>query len=311
MDRKKVAVIGCGNVGTQFAFLAAMHNWDLLLYDVVEGLTKGRALDIGQAQRPLSFVSEIKAIDDLDEALDCDLWVITAGKPRKPGMTRLDLAGENLRIISSIAQKAKNASKNTVFILVTNPLDVVVTKFVEMTDLSRNRVLGMGGILDSARMAYFISEKTGVFARDVEAWVLGAHSDSMVPCFSLTRVNGKKATEVLTAEEMEWVAAKTINGGAEIVSYLKTGSAFLAPGASAFYLADAVLSDKKELLPVSVYSEGEYGFEGLAIGLPAAVGQNGVEKVVELEITDEEKEKLNESYREIKSFLEELRSSGL
>lgn len=303
---KKIAVIGCGNVGTQFSFLAASFGYDLLLYDVVDGLSTGRALDISQAQRPLDFASQVRAIESLDEAVDCNLWVITAGKARQPGMTRADLASVNIQIISEIALHARKCRKDTVFLIVTNPLDVIVSKFVEISGVERYRVLGMGGILDSARMSYFASLVSGCPARDIEAWVLGAHSDSMVPCFSLTRIGERKAEDVLSAADMKWVAEKTVRGGAEIVSCLKTGSAFLAPGACAFRLARAVLEDEKILLPVSVYTDGEWGFKGAAIGLPCRVGSSGIEKVEELPLSAEEAEKLEMSFEEVKSFLMEV-----
>lgn len=307
MNRKKtVAVIGCGNVGTQFAAAAARAGYDLLLFDVVEGLAEGRALDLGQAQYPLGFESKIRAIRDLSEAFACDAWVITAGRPRKPGMSRADLAAQNLAIIQSIAEKARYAAEKTLFILVTNPLDIVVTRFIEYTGIKRNRVLGMGGVLDSARMAYFISELKNVSPLEIEPWVLGAHSDSMVPVFSLTKISGKSALDVLTPEERDYIARKTINGGAEIVGFLKTGSAFLAPGAAAFRLLNAALTDAGEMLPVSVLTRGEYGFKGAAIGLPVVVGRNGVEKIVEVELLPEEKEALKSSFEEVSSFLKEV-----
>lgn len=306
MEKRKVAVIGCGNVGTQFAVFAAQRGYDLLLFDVVEGLAKGRELDLSQAQNPLGFESEIRAIESLDEALDADLWVITAGKPRKPGMSRADLAAENLKIIKGIAEMAKRASEKTVFLLVTNPLDIVVTKFVEHASVDRTRVLGMGGVLDSARMSYFTSLVAGVPAKEIEAWVLGAHSDSMVPCFSLTKIKGKPCEEFLSEEDKQWIREKTVNGGAEIVSFLKTGSAFIAPGASVYRLASAVLEAKKELLPVSVYAQGEYGFAEAAIGLPCEVSEKGINSVVELELDEEERRALEASFKEVKQFLKEI-----
>jgi len=305
-QEKTVAVIGCGNVGTQFAAAAARAGYDLLLYDVVEGLAEGRALDLGQAQHPLGFESKIRAIGDLSEAFDCDAWVITAGMPRKPGMSRADLAAQNLAIIQSIAEKAKDAGGTTLFILVTNPLDIVVTRFIEYAGIERNRVLGMGGVLDSARMAYFISELKNISPLEIEPWVLGAHSDLMVPVFSLTKIKGKSALDILTPEERDYVARKTINGGAEIVGYLKTGSAFLAPGAAAFKLLNAALTDAREMLPVSVLAQGEYGFKGAAIGLPVIVGRNGIEKVVEVELLPEEEEALKASFDEVSTFLKEV-----
>lgn len=303
---KRIAVIGCGNVGTQFAFLAAFAGYNLYLYDIVDGLAQGKALDIMQAQKPLQFETSIQSIDDLSEAADADLWVITAGKPRKPGMSRADLANENIKIISTIAEKAKETKEETIFIIVTNPLDIIVTKFVEITGFYRNKVLGMGGILDSARMSFFISMKTGVPACKIESWVLGAHSDSMVPCFSLTKIYGQPAGSLLTEEDKKWVFNKTVNGGSEIVSYLKTGSAFLAPGASTYYLAKAVLEDERLLLPVSVVSEGEYGFSDVAIGLPVEVGARGAMRVVQLTLEEEEHQLLRKSYEEIKSLIREI-----
>lgn len=304
-EKPTVSVVGCGNVGTQFAVLAAQAGWNLYLYDVVDGLSAGRSLDIMQAQYPLGFESRVKPVESLDEALDADVWVITAGKPRKPGMSRADLIKENSAIIGKVAEAAKKAV-NTVFIIVTNPLDVMVTYFAKKTGIDRFRILGMGGILDSARMSFFISEKTQVPSKDIEAWVLGAHSDSMVPCFSLTRIQGRPADEVLSVKDMEWVKEKTINGGAEIVSYLKTGSAFIAPAASIFLLAKSVLEDTKKLLPVSVYANGEYGFKDAAIGLPCVIGRDGILSVEEVDLKENELRSLKQSFEEVKKLVQEI-----
>jgi malate dehydrogenase len=256
-----------------------------------------------QAQMPLYFESRVKPIKSLNEALDADIWVITAGKPRKPGMSRADLIRENASIIRDIALKAKEAS-NAIFVLVTNPLDVMVSLFAKLSGIERSRILGMGGILDSARMAYFISEKTGVPAKDIEAWVLGAHSDTMVPCFSLTRISGKSSAEILSDGDMAWIENERVSGGAEIVGYLKTGSAFIAPAASAFLLVDSIIRDTRKLLPVSVVAQGEYGFTGAAIGLPVVVGREGIIEVREPELTSRELAKLRESFNEVMGLIE-------
>lgn len=294
------AIIGCGNVGTQAAVYAAAASYPLMLFDVVEGLAQGRELDLAQAARPAGFDADIRAVESLEDTLDADIFIITAGKARKPGMSREDLARENANIIRGIAQVLKKAKDDAVFILVTNPLDAMVTLFVNETGRSRNQVLGMGGILDSARMAYFLSTETDVPARDIEAWVLGAHSDSMVPCFSLTRIDGKPAVELLSSEQMERVAERTKKGGAEIVGFLKTGSAFIAPGASVFRLLSAVVNDEGALLPVSVVARGEYGLEGAAIGLPCVIGREGIREVRELELADSELGQLRLSFEEVK-----------
>lgn len=303
-SRKKVCVVGLGNVGTTAAFLLAQNGYDLKLYDVVEGLSQGRALDIMQAQRALGFTSKVAAVSDLKDCSDCDVWLITAGKPRMPGMTREQLVSDNLKIIKSIAEKAAFAKKDSIFVLVTNPLDVMVTAFTRLTGFERERVLGMGAILDASRMAYFISEMKGIPAKDIEAWVLGPHSDNMVPAFSLTKIEGRSAVEVLNEEERKEIAERTINGGAEIVSYLKTGSAFLAPGACAFMLVDSVLKDTKALLPVSVYLAGEYGLEGASVAVPCVVGRKGIEEIKELELTSEEMGKLREGFFGVKEAVE-------
>lgn len=301
MENKPLtAVIGCGHVGTQAAVYAASSSLPLILFDVVDGLAQGRALDLAQAARPAGFNADVRAADSLEDTLEADIFVITAGRARKPGMSREDLARKNAGIIRNIARVLKEARDDAVFILVTNPLDAMVTLFTRESGRDRTRVLGMGGILDSARMAYFISRKTGLPAREIEAWVLGAHSDSMVPCFSLTRAGNRPAAELLTDTQMAEIAARTRKGGAEIVGYLKTGSAFIAPGASVFRLLRSVVEDENALLPVSVLAEGEYGCSGAAVGLPCVVGREGIKEVKELELTEEELEQLRRSFEEVR-----------
>lgn len=303
-ERPKVAIIGCGQVGTQAAaFLAIDSVCNLIFYDVVEGLAKGRALDLSQAAGPSVFDISITAVDSLEETCEADIFLITAGKTRLPGMSRTDLINTNTEILESIAKKLSPSKEDSVFVVVTNPLDVMVSLFLKKSGRGRTKVLGMGGILDSARLAYFIFNETGVSPLDIDAWVLGAHSDTMVPCFSLTRIKGEPASEFLTSEQKERIVERTRRGGAEVVSYLKTGSAFLAPGASAARLIKAIVEDENIMLPVSIYLDGEYGFKGAALGVPAIVGRNGIERIVEIQLDPDELEALKASFEEVKEAL--------
>ncbi len=306
-EKPKVAIIGCGQVGTQAATLLALNSLcDLILYDVIEGLSKGRALDLSQAAVPSVFDVSITAVNSLEETLDADIFLITAGKSRLPGMSRTDLVNVNAEIIGKIAKKLSFSKKDSIFVVVTNPLDVMVSIFLKKSGRDRAKILGMGGILDSARLAYFISKETGISPLEIDAWVLGAHSNTMVPCFSLTRIKGQPADEVLSSNQKEKIVEKTRMGGAEIVSYLKTGSAFLAPGASAAKLVKTIVEDENFLLPVSVYLDGEYGFQGAALGVPAIVGRNGIERIVEIKLLPSELEALKVSFKEVKEILSKV-----
>lgn len=294
-------------MGTQTAVhLAQSSLCELLLYDVVEGLAKGRALDLSQSAVPAGFFSKVEAVDDFKELLVADIYLITAGMARTPGMSRKDLLDANISILDSIIESLKNAREDAVFVIVTNPLDVMVSYFFKKIGRPRERVLGMGGMLDSARFSYFISEKLKVPLADIDAWVLGAHSDSMVACFSMTNIGGTSARDILTLEERKELADKTKKGGAEIISYLKSSSAFLAPGAAAARLVKAILNDEKRLFPVSVFLEGEYGCSGAAIGVPVRVGRTGWLSIEEFELDDEEMLALKESFRETLNFFNEL-----
>jgi malate dehydrogenase len=307
MAEKKVTLIGCGQVGTIAALeLAHSSLADLVLYDVVDGLARGRALDLAQAASPVGFECRVTAVDSLAEALDSDIFVITAGKPRLPGMSRADLVDANSRIIRDLARATEGARDDALFVIVTNPLDVMVTLFVKESGRERTRVIGMGGILDSARMAYFTSLEAQVPPTAVDAWVLGAHADSMVPCFSLTTIDGEASYRVLTHEQQERIAERTRNGGAEIVAHLKTGSAFIAPGASVALLVTKLLAPDRNPVPVSVVLEGEYGLSGAALGVPAELSDRGVVEVVELPLFDSERTALHASFEEVRSQVKAL-----
>lgn len=306
-EKPKVAIIGCGQVGTQAAtFLAVTTETSIILYDVVEGLARGRAIDLSQAAYPAGFKTRIEAADSFEEILDANIFIITAGKARLPGMSRSDLINMNTEILLDIIEKLSFSRREAVFVVVTNPLDVMVSLFVKESGRERTKVLGMGGILDSARLAYFISQETGISPLEIEPWVIGAHSDTMVPCFSITKIRGESADKVLTGKQKIEIAEKTKYGGAEIVSYLKTGSAFLAPGASIARLVKAIVEDEKSLMPVSVFLQGEYGLEGAAIGVPVIVGKDGVEKIVELKISLSEYQALKKSFEEVKELLSKV-----
>lgn len=306
-NKVKTAIIGCGHVGTQAAFSIASGSLsDIVLYDIVEGLPKGRALDLSQASHPLNFNIDVDSAESIEDILDSDIFVITAGKPRKPGMSRSDLLKVNASIIDDLAGKLKESNREAVFIIVTNPLDAMVTRFTKKISRNRKKVFGMGGVLDSARFSYFISKDTGAEITEIEGRVLGPHSKMMVPCFSITRVGHKLSTELLTKAQQKDIAEKTRYGGAEIVSYLKDGSAFLAPGASIARLIKAIVRNEHSLLPVSVLTRGEYGFSGVSIGIPAVIGREGIVRTEDIKLAEEELAKLKEGFRKVKELVEEF-----
>lgn len=306
--RDKVSVIGAGNVGATLAMLAAQSGLaDVFLYDVVEGMPQGKALDIAEACPLWGSPAKVSGSNDLADTRGSQVVVITAGLARKPGMSRDDLLHANAAIVGGIARKLPEYSADTILIIVTNPMDVMAELSWKLSGLPAERVIGMGGVLDSARFRTFIAWAAGAHPRDVEAMVLGGHGDQMVPVESLIKVNGKPIKDVLSLEEIQNIIDRTRNGGAEIVGLLKTGSAYYAPAASAFEMVKAILKDEKKVLPSAVLLRGEYGSEGVYAGVPALLGRKGVEKIIEVPLHTEERIAFNKSVNAVKELVSKLK----
>jgi len=296
----KVTVVGAGQVGATAAFVLATRGVaDVTLIDVAEGLPQGKALDMMHSRSVLKFGPRVAGTNDYVDTAGSDVVVITAGVPRKPGMTRDELLAINSGIVGSVISSAVAASPDAVYICVTNPLDVMTDRAWKLSGLPAARVFGMGGVLDSARFAYFIAEATGAAIGDVEALVVGAHGDAMVPLPRLSTVSGRPLTELLPADEVAEVVRRTVFGGAEVVGLLKTGSAFYAPGVSVASMVEAVLGDTGAILPSCVRLDGEYGVAGVHMSVPALLGRSGVLAVPELPLTDDELEAVRASAAQI------------
>ncbi len=310
--RRKITIVGAGFVGATAAHWAASKELgDVVLIDIVEGIPQGKGLDLFEASPVEGFDSRITGTNDYSDTKDSDIVIITAGIPRKPGMSRDDLLSTNAKIVKSVTEEIVKYSPDCYIIVVSNPLDAMVYVAKEVSGFPKNRVMGMAGVLDSARMSSFIAEALDVSVEDVNAFVLGGHGDSMVPLARYSTVAGIPITDLMDEETIEKIIDRTRNGGAEIVNYLKTGSAFFAPSASAVAMAESILKDKKRIYPCAAYLEGEYGVNGYYIGVPVKLGANGVEKVIEIQLTDEEKKALMQSYESVKSLVAKVREMGI
>jgi malate dehydrogenase len=296
----KVTVVGAGQVGATAAFVLATRNVaDVTLIDVAEGLPQGKALDMMHSRSVLKFGPSVTGTNDYADTAGSDVVVITAGVPRKPGMTRDELLSINAGIVGSVIESAVAASPDAVFICVTNPLDVMTDLAWKLSGLPASRVFGMGGVLDSARFAYFIAEATGAPISEVDALVVGAHGDAMVPMPRLSTVAGRPLTDLLPQEEVAELVRRTVFGGAEVVALLKTGSAFYAPGVSVASMVEAVLGDTGAVLPTCARLNGEYGISGVHMSVPAVLGRSGVVAVPEMELTPGERDALSASAAQI------------
>jgi malate dehydrogenase len=305
--RKRVSVIGAGNVGATTAQLLAQAGLsDVVLFDIVEGLAAGKALDILEACPLWGSASRVEGATEYAATAGSDIAVITAGLPRKPGMSRDDLLKANADIVKEAAEAVSKASPGAMLIVVTNPMDVMTQLAWKASGLEHRRVMGMGGVLDSARFRAFVALEAGVSPADVEALVLGGHGDQMVPLPRYTTVKGVPVTEVLPEEKVRSLIDRTRNGGAEIVGYLKTGSAYYAPAASIFEMVKSILLDEKRVLPMAACLTGQYGVEGLYAGVPAVLGSSGVEKVVELRLSGAEKEAFERSVSAVRELTRKL-----
>ena len=290
---RKVAVIGAGNVGATCAFVLAERKiGEVVLLDIFEGFAKGKALDMSQGGRVLNYDGRITGTKDYEDISDSDVVVVTSGFPRKPGMSREDLIGKNAEIITQVGNGIRKFAPDSVVIVVTNPLDLMTYHMQKVTGFPHNRVIGQAGILDSARMTHFISEAVGCSNEDVQAMVLGGHGDTMVPLPRYTTVNGIPIGQLLEDDEIKAICERTAGGGGEIVKLLERGSAFYAPGSAAAIMAESVVSDRRRVLPCSAYLTGEYGLDDIYIGVPVILGKNGIEKIIELELQDNEMQSL-------------------
>jgi len=304
--RKKITVIGAGNVGATAAHLAAIRNLgDVVLLDVVEGIPQGKGLDLLQSGPLEGFFNSVKGSNDYADTAGSDVVIITAGLARKPGMSRDDLLAKNVAIVKSCAEQAVKHSPDCVIIVVTNPIDAMVHTAFMVTGHPKNKVIGMAGVLDSARYRTFIAEELGVAPGDVSALVMGIHGDNMLPMVRLANVSGVPITELISSERIDQIVERTQKGGIEIVNHLKTGSAFYTPGLSSIEMAEAVLTDSKRVMPCAAYCEGEFGINGYFLGVPVVLGANGVERIIEFELTQEQKDALAVSVTAVKKQMEE------
>ena len=302
--RKKVSIVGAGNVGATAAhWIAAKELADVVLIDVVEGVPQGKALDLLQAMPVERTDCNVAGTNDYADTANSDIVVITAGIPRKPGMSRDDLLNTNYKIMQDVVGKVVKYSPNCILIIVSNPLDAMAQAAYKLSGFSRNRVIGMAGVLDSARFRTFIAQELNVSVENVTAFVLGGHGDTMVPLARYSTVAGIPVTELIEPAKLEAIIQRTRDGGAEIVKYLKTGSAFYAPSASAVEMVEAILKDKKKILPCAVHLEGEYGINGLYVGVPVKLGVNGLEQIIEIKLTADEQASLNKSAAAVKELI--------
>ena len=308
--RKKITLVGAGQIGGTLAHLIALKELgDVVLFDVAAGIAKGKALDIAQSSPVNGFNISLSGTNDYEDTKNSDVIIITAGVPRKPGMTRDDLLGINLKIIKQVAEGIKKTSPNAFVICITNPLDVIVMALQKYSDFPKNKIVGMAGILDSSRFIYFLSQELKVPVQKIKSFVLGGHGDSMVAMLGSTEVNGKKIDELvkegkIKKEKLDAIVERTKKGGAEIVKYLEKGSAFYAPAASGIEMAESYLKDLKKQLPCAAYLNGEYNTKGLYAGVPVIIGSGGVEKVVELELDKEEKKNFENSIKSVQNLFE-------
>jgi malate dehydrogenase len=306
--RKKVTVIGAGNVGANCAVnLAHKELADVVLVDVVEGVPQGKGLDILQSGPIEGYDVQVTGANDYEPTANSDIVVITAGFPRKPGMSRDDLLVANYEVVKTATEQSVKYSPNCILVLVTNPLDAMCWTAYQVSKFEKHRVIGMAGVLDTARFRTFIAQELQVSVENVTAVVLGGHGDTMVPVTRLSSVSGIPLTELLDQATLDRLVQRTRDGGAEIVKYLKTGSAYYAPSAAAVEMVESILKDKKKVLPCAAYLEGEYGIDGVFVGVPVKLGSKGIEKVYELKLAADEKAQLDKSAASVKELIEVIK----
>lgn len=308
MARKKITVVGAGHVGAHTAlWLATKELGDVVLLDIIEGVPQGKSLDMMEASPIGCFDSNIKGTNDYKDTAGSDVVIITAGIPRKPGMSRSDLINTNVGILKIVVEGVVKHSPQAHLLIVTNPLDVMVYAAWKFSGLPANRIMGLSGALDGSRMRSFIAMELGVSMRDVHAMVIGGHADEMVPLTRYATVSGIPVAQLLSAEKISAIMERTKKAGGEIVGLLKTGSAYCAPSAAVAEMAEAILKDKKRVMPCAAYCSGQYGVDGLFIGVPVLVGANGAERIFEIELDKDEKAAFMNSVSAVKSLIEELK----
>jgi len=305
--RRKVSIIGAGNVGASAAERIVLRRLaDVVMMDIIEGLPQGKALDLAESAPLEGFDCRLVGTNDYADTANSDVVVVTAGIARRPGMSRDDLLQTNAKIVSTVVSQVVRYSPNAYMIVVSNPLDAMVHVAKQVSGWPKQRVMGMAGVLDSARFRYFIAQELGVSVEDVHGFVLGGHGDTMVPVPRYATVNGISITQLLSAEQIARLVQRTRDGGAEIVNYLKQGSAFYAPGAAIVQMVEAIVKDKKRVLPAAAYLEGEYGLHDIYVGVPILLGAAGVEKVIEVELTAEEQAALKRSAEAVAELVRAL-----
>lgn len=313
VNNKRVGIIGVGNVGATLAYTLALKDIcsEILLKDINEDLTKAMMLDISQATFATKQKTKISAIYKNEDFCDCDVVVITAGIARRTGMSRDDLLNINAQIMESIINDVVKFNPNAIIIIVSNPLDAMVYKALEVSKYSRNKIIGMAGILDSSRMSHFIYEKLNCKKNEIVSSVMGGHGNEMVPLISHSQVSNEFLDELLSSEDIDEIISQTKNGGAQIVNLLKTGSAYFAPANSTAVMIDAILNDKKDIYPCSVMLNGEYGYENVVVGIPVILGKNGVEKIIELELSASQKTQFDKSVNAVIELIDILKTKNL
>ena len=304
MARKKIALIGAGNIGGTLAHLCVLKGLgDVVLFDVIDGLPQGKALDMLEAGPIEGYDAHITGTTSYTDIVGADVCIVTAGVARKPGMSRDDLLGINCKIMSDVSSNIKQYAPDSLVIVITNPLDAMVTLTKRVTGFPKNRVVGQAGVLDSARYRTFIAQELGVSVQNVTAMVLGGHGDDMVPVRSYCQVGGVPVEKLISAARLEEIEQRTRQAGGEIVALLKTGSAFYSPASAAVQMATAYLQDRKQILPCAAYLEGEYGIDGVYFGVPVSIGAGGVERVIEVDLSDKEKQEMEVSVGHVRELV--------
>jgi malate dehydrogenase len=309
--RRKITVVGAGNVGATTAQRLAERDYaDVVLVDIVEGMPQGKALDLNQAGPVVGYEPKVMGTNGYEETSGSDIVVITSGLPRKPGMSRDDLLAANREIVAGVTREVADRSPDSIIICVTNPLDAMCHVALDTSEFPRQRVVGMAGILDSARFRTFLAWELGVSARDVTGFVLGGHGDTMVPIVSYTNVAGVPVSQKIDANRLEEIVQRTRDGGAEVVKLLKSGSAFYAPAAAVAEMIDSIVHDQKRVLPCAALCQGEYGIDGLFVGVPVKLGKDGVEEIVDIELSEQERADLHSSAEAVRELVDAMAALG-
>jgi len=303
--RSKITVVGAGFVGSTLVQRLVERDYaDVVMFDIIPNMRQGKALDILQAGPVLGYDSLVAGTNDYADTANSDIAIITSGFPRKPGMSRDDLVKKNQEVVTQVTREVVSRSPNCIIIMVTNPLDAMAQLAYHVSGFPRNRVIGMAGVLDTARFRTFIAQELNVSVRDVQAYVLGGHGDTMVPLSRMCTVAGVPISQLIPAERIEQIVQRTRDGGAEIVNLLGSGSAYFAPSASILQMVDSILLDKKMIMPCAVYLQGEYGINGLFVGVPVKLGANGLEQIIEIELSENERSLLQKSAQAVKELVE-------